>query len=238
MKGGTRTSIKRRWRSLKRKKDQNGEAERGTKVKQINLNRKRKETTQSPEENLQKREPTTSATPWSSPRKFGRWQQRFGKLNEHNGLVPRDHQIEDWERQGIIAFFYEYPLEGYRRLTFMMLDRNLVAVSPSTVYRVLKAAGLLQGRFSRPSRKGKGFVQPLEPHQHWHMDFSFINGSSTLLSQDIPAVAASVAHRADQTTSVRLRAHEWPRRRPRLRQSPRVVQKAADAGGNLRTIDV
>ena len=114
-----------------------------------------------------------------SPRKFGRWQQRFGKLNEHNGLVPRDHQIEDWERQAMIAFFYEYPLEGYRRLAFMMLDRNLVAVSPSTLYRVLKAAGLLQDRFSRPSRKGKGFVQPLEPHQHWHIDFSFINITGT-----------------------------------------------------------
>jgi putative transposase len=96
-----------------------------------------------------------------SLRKFGRWQQRFGKVNEHNGLVPRDHQIEDWERQAIVGFFYEYPLEGYRRLAFMMLDRNLVAVSPSTVYRVLKAAGLLKDRFSRPPRKGKGFVQPL-----------------------------------------------------------------------------
>jgi hypothetical protein len=30
------------------------------------------------------------------PRKFGRWQQRLGKMNEHNVLVPRDHQIEDW----------------------------------------------------------------------------------------------------------------------------------------------
>ena len=29
-----------------------------------------------------------------SPRKFGRWQQRFGKVKEHNGLVPRNHQIE------------------------------------------------------------------------------------------------------------------------------------------------
>ncbi len=114
-----------------------------------------------------------------SPRKFGRWQQRFGKLNEHNALVPRDHQIEAWERQAIIGFFHEYPLEGYRRLAFMMLDRNLVAVSPSTVYRVLKAAGLLQDRFGRSSRKGKGFVQPLAPHQHWHIDFSFINIAAT-----------------------------------------------------------
>ncbi|MBF8277621.1 MAG: yi5B, partial [Candidatus Brocadiaceae bacterium] len=38
----------------------------------------------------------------------------------------------------------EYPLEGYRRLTFMMLDANIVAVSPSSVYRVLVNAGLMR----------------------------------------------------------------------------------------------
>jgi hypothetical protein len=35
------------------------------------------------------------------------------------------------------------PLEGYRRLTFMMLDADIVAVSPSSVWRVLGQAGLL-----------------------------------------------------------------------------------------------
>src|SRR5262249_7598027 len=35
------------------------------------------------------------------------------------------------------------PLEGYRRLTFMMLDADIVAVSPSSVWRVLSQAGLL-----------------------------------------------------------------------------------------------
>lgn len=34
-----------------------------------------------------------------------------------------------------------YPLEGYRRLAFMMLDADVVAVSPSSGYRVLKQAG-------------------------------------------------------------------------------------------------
>ena len=88
-----------------------------------------------------------------SPRKFGRWQQRFGKVNEHNGPVPRDHQIEDWERQGgrrLSRLFYEYRWRATGAWRFMMLDRNPVAVGPSTVYRVLKAAGLLQDRFSRP----------------------------------------------------------------------------------------
>ncbi len=43
----------------------------------------------------------------------------------------------------------------------MMLDRDLVAVSPSSVYRVLKGAGLLQRLNVKPSQKGKGFQQPL-----------------------------------------------------------------------------
>lgn len=65
-------------------------------------------------------------------------------------------------------------MEGYRCLSFMMLDADVVACSPSTVYRVLKAAGLLQ-RQHNPSSKGKGFEQPLVPHEHWHVDVSYLN---------------------------------------------------------------
>src|SRR6266705_581268 len=71
-------------------------------------------------------------------RKFRHWRARYGKANEHNHLVPRDHWLEEWEKQKILDFYREYPLEGYRRLAFMMLDRDIVAVSPSSVYRVLK----------------------------------------------------------------------------------------------------
>lgn len=114
-----------------------------------------------------------------SPRKFERWQERYGKANEHNGLVPRDHWLEEWEKEAILAFFARYPLEGYRRLAFMMLDADVVAVSPSSVYRVLRAAGLIAGRFSKTSHKDKGFVQPLAPHDHWHVDFSYLNIGGT-----------------------------------------------------------
>jgi hypothetical protein len=54
-----------------------------------------------------------------------------------------------------------------------------VAVSPASVYRVLKEHGRLD-RFSRkPSRKGQGFEQPLVPHQHWHVDISYVNMAGT-----------------------------------------------------------
>ena len=104
--------------------------------------------------------------------KFYDWRKRYGKVNEHNGLVPRDHWIEDWERQRIIDYFDCHPLDGYRRLTFMMLDEDVVALSPSTTYRVLSKAGRLDRWNGKPSKKGTGFVQPLRPYQHWHTDIS------------------------------------------------------------------
>jgi hypothetical protein len=39
----------------------------------------------------------------------------------------------DWERDAIIAYFIQHPDEGYRRLAYMMMDADIVAVSPSTV---------------------------------------------------------------------------------------------------------
>jgi len=111
--------------------------------------------------------------------KFHDWKARYGKANEHNRLVPRDTWLEDWEKQAILDFHDRHPLEGYRRLTFMMLDDDVVAVSPASTYRVLKAAGRLDRRWAKPSKKGTGFVQPLRPHQHWHVDVSHINVGGT-----------------------------------------------------------
>ncbi len=110
-----------------------------------------------------------------APSKYYNWQSRYGKVNEHNALIPRDFWLEDWEKQAIINFHVQYPLEGYRRLTYMMLDQNIVAVSPSSVYRVLSAAGLLRRWNTKKGRKGKGFEQPLKPHEHWHIDVSYVN---------------------------------------------------------------
>jgi transposase InsO family protein len=111
--------------------------------------------------------------------KFHSWKARYGKVNEHNGQIPRDYWLEAWERIAILDYHDRHPLEGYRRLTFMMLDDDVVAVSPSTTYRVLKAAGRLDRHRWAPSKKGTGFVQPDGPHRHWHTDISYVNLGGT-----------------------------------------------------------
>lgn len=128
--------------------------------------------------------------------KFFSWKKRYGKVNEHNGWVPRDHWIEEHERQAILAYHDAHPLEGYRRLAFMMIDDDVVYVSPSTVYRVLAKAGRLTRWNRAASKKGKGFVQPLAPHEHWHIDISYLNvlGTFFYLCAVLDGCSRAVVH--------------------------------------------
>jgi len=111
--------------------------------------------------------------------KFHDWKDRYGKVNEHNSWIPRDHWLEDWEKEAVIDYYIEHPFDGYRRLTFMMLDADVVAVSPASVYRVLRDAGLMEAKNGKSSKKGSGFDQPTAPHQHWHVDLAYLNLGGT-----------------------------------------------------------
>jgi putative transposase len=158
--------------------------------------------------------------------KFHAWRERYGKANEHNAQVPRDLWLEDWEKQAILDFHDRYPLEGYRRLTFMMLDRDVVAVSPSSVYRVLSKAGRLDRWNRHPSKKGTGFQQPLKPHEHWHIDIAYLNLAGTFyyLCTVLDGASRAVVHWEIRTSMTEVdvecilqRAREsYPEARPRI----------------------
>jgi putative transposase len=158
--------------------------------------------------------------------KFYDWRARYGLANEHNALVPRDWWLQEWEKTAIIAFHADYPQEGYRRLAFMMLDGDVVAVSPSSVYRVLKDAGLIKAHNSKPSLKGTGFVQPLLPHEHWHVDISYINVAGTFfyLCSLLDGCSRFIVHweireqmtEADVETIIQRARERYPDARPRI----------------------
>ena len=154
------------------------------------------------------------------------WKDRYGQVNEHNAWIPRDHWLEPWEKDAIILFHYEHPLEGYRRLTYMMIDGNIVAVSPSSVYRVLKAAGLLRRWNRTPSRKGTGFQQPIGPHEHWHVDIAYLNicGTFYYLCSVLDGFSRYLVHweiresmtERDVEIVVQRAREEFPEARPRV----------------------
>jgi putative transposase len=131
---------------------------------------------------------------WSST--FSKWSRQYGRAFQHNGRTPRDHWLADWERQAILQFHCEHPLDGYRRLTYMMIDANVVACSPSSVYRVLRDAGVLRTANAKASLKGTGFQQPLAPHQHWHLDIAYLNirGTFYFIANVIDGYSRMVVH--------------------------------------------
>lgn len=161
-----------------------------------------------------------------SRQKYYEWTERYGKANEHNAHIPRDHWLLPEEKQAIIDFHHKHPLEGYRRLTFMMLDANVVAVSPTTVYRVLSSVGLLDRWNRSPSKKGTGFEQPLSVHEHWHIDLAHLNlcGTFYYLCSILDGKSRAIVHwevREQMTERdvecILQRAREkYPEARPRI----------------------
>ena len=108
----------------------------------------------------------------------------------------------------------------------MMLDDDVVAVSPSTTYRVLRKAGLLDRWNPKPSKKGTGFVQPLRPHQHWHIDIAYLNIAGTFyyLCAILDGFSRFLVHweireamkEADVETIVQRAREQHPEARPRI----------------------
>jgi hypothetical protein len=101
-----------------------------------------------------------------------------------------------------------------------MLDAVVAATSPSSVYRVLKNAGLLAGQTPKPTKKGAGFFQPLQPHEHWHVDVSHLNiaGTFYFLCSVLDGCSRSLVHheirqqmQAIDVETILQRAREaWP----------------------------
>ena len=108
----------------------------------------------------------------------------------------------------------------------MMLDADVVAVSPSSAYRVLRDAGLMERHNSKPSLKGKGFQQPLRPHEHWHVDVSYINVAGTFfyLCSLLDGCIRFIVHweiresmtEADVETILQRACERYPDARPRI----------------------
>jgi len=158
--------------------------------------------------------------------KFYDWRARYGRVNEHNAWVPRDHWLEAWEKEAIVAFYRDHREDGYRRAAFMMLDADIVAVSPTSAWRVLSEAGCFERWNRGPTKKGTGFEQPRGPHEHWHIDLSYVNicGTFCYLCSILDGYSRSIVHwdirpsmtEADVEITLERAREKYPDARPRI----------------------
>lgn len=166
--------------------------------------------------------------------KYYRWVKRTGCPNRHNGKIPKGHWLTPEEVELIENYAREhysvndfYIRDGYRRISYQMLDEDIVAASPSSVYRVLSRSDLLnKWNTSKQNLKGTGFRQPDYPHKHWHTDIKYLNynGSFLFLITVIDGYSRYVLHhqvRHSMTTYdvqlvIQQTKDKYPLARPRL----------------------
>jgi transposase-like protein len=107
-------------------------------------------------------------------RTWREWQERREVATKNNGQVPRYHWLTPEERAAIIAYCTGRMEKGYRMLCWEMVDRNIVCVSASSVYNVIKVHNLAHKWSEQTEEAKKGFDQPKAVHEQWHIDFSYI----------------------------------------------------------------
>ena len=160
--------------------------------------------------------------------KFYEWKQRYGMPNNHNGNIPRLYWLIKEEKDVIIRYARRNEdEEGYRRLCYKMIDGDIAYASPSTVYRILKEEGLLNGYINKKeSKKGEGYRQPGKPHEEWHTDITYVNvlGSFMFLTVVIDGYSRFIVkHELRKSMKdkdvcfVLQKAHEsFPKEKPRI----------------------
>jgi putative transposase len=121
--------------------------------------------------------------------KYYEWTKRLGMPNSHNKEIPRYNWITPIEKEKILEYIEHncyvgrhFTIEGYRRITYKMLDSGIVAVSPTTVYWLMRKMDLMN-RWStiKNSLKGTGYKQPSGVHEEWHTDIKYVNFKGTFI---------------------------------------------------------
>lgn len=125
------------------------------------------------------------------------WARSGGKSARPPATTPKAHHITPEERAAVIAFARAHLEQGYKRLAFMMIDAGVAFVRPSTVYLILKEAGLI-GRWKQPTcgAHKKGFDQPDDPHEQWHTDIAYLNilGTQYFLISVLDGFSRAIIH--------------------------------------------
>ena len=166
---------------------------------------------------------------------FYRWAKDGGKLEKDNRKMPKSHWLLPWEKEAIITYKRLHPEVGYRRLAYMMLDEGVVAVTPSSVYRVLKEAGLSNKWTPTGGGASKqGFEQPDRPHEQWHTDIAYLNilGTHYFFIGVLDGYSRAIVHhevRTDMTTlDVQVVIERALEKLPKDAPRPRII---TDNGG-------
>lgn len=130
--------------------------------------------------------------------RYHEWRKRAAKegrlADRSTAVVPRNALLPA-EKEAILAYALTHPKDGYRRLTWQMIDEDVVYASASSVYRTLSDADLLY-RWKRSTASGEAPPRATQPNERWHTDLMYlrIEDSWYFLVTVIDAFSRYVVH--------------------------------------------
>lgn len=102
---------------------------------------------------------------------YYRWRQRFQGPGQARAPRQPWNGLRDWERQAIVEHALGQPHLTPRELAWWLCDHAGFSVSESSVYRVLKAQGLLPDRAADQQPAAKEFRHKTKrPNEMWQSD--------------------------------------------------------------------
>lgn len=106
---------------------------------------------------------------------YYRWCRRRcqNRLDDQVAEPTELYRVLPEEEDAVVDFANTHLRDGYRRLAWMMVDEDVVYLSPSSVYRILDRRDLLC-RWKPSQSSARQVPKPTQPHEQWHTDLMYL----------------------------------------------------------------
>jgi putative transposase len=119
----------------------------------------------------------TLATLGISRRTYYRWlkEEKWArKLPEASPKPVQPYEALPEEKQAVVAYALKHPELRHRELAWRMVDEDVVCLSASTVYRILKEANLVHPWRRRSKRRRSAEEKATRPNEIWATDVMYL----------------------------------------------------------------
>jgi len=106
--------------------------------------------------------------------KFYDWRKRYGEVNQHNGKVPRDFWLLDWEKQKVLEF--QLLLAGqfvFALRAALVRQQAKHPILPVIILHLIKRS---TRKAEGPSGVADGIVVDTDPTHHLVLDLEQVVG--------------------------------------------------------------
>jgi transposase InsO family protein len=110
-----------------------------------------------------------------SPASYYRWRRAALRVGEGlSGPPPQPYEALPEERAAVRAYALKHTELRHRELAWRMVDEDVAYLSPSTVYRILRAENLVCPWRRRAKRRREADEKAPRPDQIWATDLRYV----------------------------------------------------------------